>query len=93
MRSNTNTNCYVQHISWEVYRIHNLNVLLIAGSFNKISRTLRNYQLKLFNPADIYKLKVNNSNTETKCKICSKLTIKTQERCQITSFWYLYCKL
>ena len=29
------------------------------------------------NLAGIYLLKVNNRNTRTKCKICSKLTIKT----------------
>ena len=33
-------------------------------------------------PASIYLLKVYNRNTITKCKICSKLTIKTPERCQ-----------
>ena len=27
-------------------------------------------------------VKVNNRNTRTRCEICSKLTIKTQERCQ-----------
>ena len=26
--------------------------------------------------------KINNRNTRTKCEICSKLTIKTPERCQ-----------
>ena len=33
-------------------------------------------------PAGIYLLKVNNGNTRTRCKICSKLTIKTPERRQ-----------
>ena len=32
-----------------------------------------------FFPASIYPLKVNNRNTRTSCKICSKLTIKTSE--------------
>ena len=27
-------------------------------------------------------LKVNNTNTRTRCEICSKLTIKTAEGCQ-----------
>ena len=31
-------------------------------------------------PADIFLLKVNDKNTRTRCKICSKLTIKTPER-------------
>ena len=30
----------------------------------------------------IYLPKVNNRNTRTRCEICSKLTIKTQGRCQ-----------
>ena len=34
------------------------------------------------NPAGIYLLKVNNRNTRTRCKICSKLTIKTPKRRQ-----------
>ena len=32
--------------------------------------------------AGFYLLKVKNRNTRTRCKICSKLTIKTPERCQ-----------
>ena len=32
-------------------------------------------------PVDIYLLKGNNRNTRTRCEICSKLTIKTPERC------------
>ena len=31
-------------------------------------------------PVDIYLLKVNYRNTRTRCKICSKLIIKTPER-------------
>ena len=31
-------------------------------------------------PVGIYLLKVNNRNTNTRCEICSKLTIKTPER-------------
>ena len=33
-------------------------------------------------PIDIYLFKVNNRNIRKKCKICSKLTIKSPERCQ-----------
>ena len=33
-------------------------------------------------PADIYLLNVNNRNTRRRRKICSKLIIKTPERCQ-----------
>ena len=31
-------------------------------------------------PTNIYMFKVNNRNTSKRCKICSKLTIKTPER-------------
>ena len=33
-----------------------------------------------FIPAGIYLLKVNNRNTKTRCKICSKVTLKIPER-------------
>ena len=48
-----------------------------------ITQTLP-FQKKLFNsnPAGIYVLKVNNKNTRIRCEICSKLTIKINERCQ-----------
>ena len=39
------------------------------------------HELSRIDPALIYLLKVNNRNTRTKCEICSKLTIKTPERC------------
>ena len=32
------------------------------------------------NPAGNYLFKINNSNTRTKCEICSELTVKTPER-------------
>ena len=38
------------------------------------------------NPAGMYLFKVNSGNNKTICKICSKLTIKTLERCQ-GSLW------
>ena len=34
----------------------------------------------VYNIVAIYLLKVNNRNTRTRCKICSKLTIKLPER-------------
>ena len=40
-----------------------------------------NYLLPNY-PAGNYMFKVNNRNTRTRCKICSKLTIKTPERRQ-----------
>ena len=41
-------------------------------------------------PISKYMFKVNNRNTTTRYKICSKLTIKTPELRQ-ASFWCLYC--
>ena len=41
-------------------------------------------------PAGIDLLKVNNKNSGTRCKICSKLTIKTPERRQL---WTCNCRL
>ena len=40
------------------------------------------YYMNMFSDftASIYLLKVGNRNTRTRCKICSKLTIKTSER-------------
>ena len=44
----------------------------------------------LFMPVGIYVVKVNNRNTRTRCEMCSKLTVKTQEQC-LESFWCVYC--
>ena len=51
----------------------------------------KNYQT--FHPSGIYLRQVNNRNTRTRFEIYSKLTIKTPERHQLTSFQCLYCKL
>ena len=34
-------------------------------------------------PANIYLIKVNNTNTRKRCEICSKLATKTSERRQL----------
>ena len=34
-------------------------------------------------PANFYLIKVNNKNSKKRCEICSKLTIKTSERCYV----------
>ena len=44
---------------------------------------------KVNQPASNHMFKVNNRNTRTRCKICSKLTIKTPEK----SLLSLYCSL
>ena len=47
-------------------------------------------------PAGIYLLKINNKDTRTRCKICSKLTVKTPEwllflnRSISVSFWMIF---
>ena len=47
------------------------------------SVSTKNLKQKIsFNLAIIWLFKVNNSNFKKGCKICSKLTIKTPERCQ-----------
>ena len=40
-------------------------------------------QKREFNQAGNYMFKVNNRNTRKRCEICSKLTIKTSEGCQL----------
>ena len=35
-------------------------------------------------PAANYMFKVNYKNTRARCEICSKLTLKAQERCQVS---------
>ena len=43
-----------------------------------------------FHPSGIYLVYVNNRNTRTRCKICSKLIKKTPKRYQMTLLWCLY---
>ena len=44
-------------------------------------------QLVRPDPASIYLLKVNNTNTRARCETCSKLKVKTLER-RLASFWF-----
>ena len=54
----------------------NLHTVLVFPFF-----TLHKFMLaELIFPANIYLLKVNNKSTKTRCKICSRLAIKTPER-------------
>ena len=72
-----------------------MNTLFVSDRFETLLKILtgKNYRnnlkqefikrqswLILIIPAKIYLFKVNNRNTRRKCKICSKLTIKTPER-------------
>ena len=49
----------------------NISLLFVGGMLSKFVRYI---------PAGNHMFKVNNRNTRTRCKICSKLTIKTSER-------------
>ena len=46
-----------------------------------ISKLSSSCDKKYTHPITIHLFKVNNSNTRRKCELCSKLTIKTPERC------------
>ena len=69
-------------ICWSVVRdvcfwkLVDLDYFLVEGA--KLYKLLG---LQGYLPAGIYLLKINNRNTRTRCEICSKLTIKTSERC------------
>ena len=52
---------------------------IVTVKFSRKSTVLVEVYLS---PVGIYLLKVNNRNTRTKCKICSKFTIRTAERRQ-----------
>ena len=59
------------------------NVIFPKFLVNTLASALHKLHLfiLLFNPAGVYMLKVSNRNTRARCEICSKLTIKTPERC------------
>ena len=77
-----------QNIQEILFEAHGLRLDQVSGANdkdgtsndgNQAPRSFLRKQLKVF-PAGIYLLKVNNRNTRTRCKTCSKLTIKTPER-------------
>ena len=55
-----------------------------SSNLNEYSglNSMHNKSWMSYSPAGIYLLKVNNSNFRGRCRICSKLTIKTPERRQ-----------
>ena len=53
--------------------------MLILRTFLKTSMKTLGIEALSYYPVCIYLLKVNNTNTRTRCKICSNLTIKTLE--------------
>ena len=63
-------------------------LLLLGGNlFDSMKNSLTlvstsYYLIKIRSPASNYMFQVNNRNTRTRCEICSKLTIKTPERCK-----------
>ena len=70
-----------------------VNPYFMRKNFRGVFRTMSNIYDEAFlqkqlsgirrYPANIYLLKVNNSSTRKRCKIYSKLTIKTPARRQI----------
>ena len=65
------------------------NLLLFWMMSNKASAHLytlgNNIYRRKNSPKNIYLFIVNNSNTRKRCETCSKLTIKTRERCSTVS--------
>ena len=57
----------------------------VAESLDELKLRLKNWKDGL-KPAGNYIFKVNNRDTETRCEICPKLTIKTPERRQWRRF-------
>ena len=74
-------------------KIKNRSYLSRKQNFNELFRE-RVKMLQRNIPAGIYLLKVNNRNTRPRCKICSKLTIKTPKRRNFDNFEHiLHCLL
>ena len=65
---------------------HNSSIYEISTSYHIMLRQYRqsfpNFSNVTNNPASNYAFKVSNRNIRTRCKICSKLTIKILERAQ-----------
>ena len=69
---------------WKIIYIIFAYLLLIFSFAKVIFSAIKNCHLDVefltfTYPADIHLLKVNNRSSKTRCEICSKLTIKTQE--------------
>ena len=75
--------CFSHHAIWPHVTIFIFNCSLSV-------HVITNENYWTFHPSGIYLLKVNNKNTRTRFEICWKLTIKTPEIRQRTSFWSLY---
>ena len=85
------TNFVCQSVTWNVYYVLNplsfifkvfeeiIQVSLKQRFFRKSVHVRQINQVNIM-AAGSYLLKVNNKDTRTKCKICSKLAIKTPER-------------
>ena len=66
-----------------IYKYHYIYIYILCDENNNFSMCqwyIKFASLFAFYSAVIYLLKVNNGNTRTRCKICSKLTIKRPER-------------
>ena len=64
--------------------VHCYLLLTVKSLFIKeLVSTSHGFLITIETPAGIYLLKVSNRNTRARCEICSKLTIKTPERCRL----------
>ena len=62
-----------------MYRLASAKVVDLFTITINILKIKASFWLIFLYPPDIYLIEVNNGNTRTVCKICSKLTIKTPE--------------
>ena len=64
-----------------------LALLLIIRKYsseeNDIQRSASELNTEGEHPANIYLFKISNRNSRKRCRVCSKLTIKTPERSQL----------
>ena len=94
----------VQYIKWWSncqYLVGSFIIIIIFFQFKQSSKCKGSFYGQFFlrtfsmnfsdNPASIYLLKVNHRNDRTKCKACSKLTIKTPElrQCRCSGFFFV----
>ena len=105
VRVRTQQKCMKFSFTWQWIKLNDVgNVLILQNLALNMSPILQT-SLGFINPANIYLLKVNNTNTRKRREICSKLTIKTPGRHHWprsgdlmstlnifhTFFWRLYC--
>ena len=74
---------FLQNTSWRLLLFlcyYHVNYNYVNFYIFDLKKQLSKISFSKSLPANIYLFKVNNRNTRKRCKICSKLTIKTAER-------------